>query len=262
MKPQAILQADYLDILFDNRNKLYGSYVLRKNHSKYMLQAFAIIVFSCIVFLAKGLFLSDAKVNSDLPEVISCPIKLIDPDEILPPKPKEVKPEPPAVKPTVENPMPVIQPDEVVTELPTPIDSFSGRESGKVSAEGSENGIAPATNNKSGNGTEIVVTKPEEPMDFSEVMPTFKGDVYAYLNKEVRYPRAAVQNGIQGRVIVQFVVYEDGSINDVHVLRGIGGGCDEEAIRVVKAMPAWQPGMHHGKNVRVNFKLPIKFRLD
>lgn len=263
MKPHIILQADYLDILFDNRNKLYGSYVLRKTHSQRMLQALAIVVISCMVFLANGLFSSDTDASNDLTEIIVCPIiKLVDPDKILPSKPKEVKPEPPAVKPTLENLPPVIAPDELVTELPKPVDSFVGRESGKVSTAGSADGAVPATTMVSGNGKASLPAVPEMPLEFSEVMPTYKGDIYAYLNSAVKYPRAAVQSGIEGRVIVQFVVYEDGSINNVKVLRGIGGGCDEEAIRVIKAMPAWEPGVQNGKKVKVNFKLPIKFKLN
>jgi protein TonB len=72
----------------------------------------------------------------------------------------------------------------------------------------------------------------------------------------------AKESGIQGRVFVTFVVEKDGSVTDVRVLRGIGGGCDEEAIRVVQKMPKWKAGKQRGKPVRVQFNLPIKFTLQ
>ena len=72
----------------------------------------------------------------------------------------------------------------------------------------------------------------------------------------------ARESGIQGRVFVTFVVERDGSVTDVRVLRGIGGGCDEEAIRVIKNMPKWNPGKQRGKSVRVQFNMPILFKLN
>jgi protein TonB len=83
-----------------------------------------------------------------------------------------------------------------------------------------------------------------------------------YLQESIKYPEEAKELGIQGRVFVTFVVEVDGSITDVRVLRGIGGGCDEEAVRVVKAMPKWVPGKQRGVPVRVQFNLPIKFTLQ
>ena len=95
-----------------------------------------------------------------------------------------------------------------------------------------------------------------------EVMPEFIGDIYGYLNKSVRYPRQAINAGVQGRVIIQFVVNEDGHISRAAVMHGIGGGCDEEALRVVNAMPAWKPGKQNGQPVKVNYRLPISFKLE
>ncbi|MCI1265079.1 MAG: energy transducer TonB [Saprospiraceae bacterium] len=78
----------------------------------------------------------------------------------------------------------------------------------------------------------------------------------------MKYPAIARENDIQGTVVVQFVVAKDGDITKVNVVRGIGGGCDEEAVRVVKSMPNWKSGKHNGKAVPVNFTLPIKFKLE
>jgi len=98
-----------------------------------------------------------------------------------------------------------------------------------------------------------------------EAMPNFPGGetaLHKYLAENIKYPQMAKESGIQGRVFVTFVVEREGSVTDVKVLRGIGGGCDEEAVRVVKNMPKWTPGKQRGKPVRVQFNLPVKFTLQ
>lgn len=98
-----------------------------------------------------------------------------------------------------------------------------------------------------------------------ESMPEFKGGMaklYSYLGNNIKYPVMAKESGIQGKVYVTFVVERDGSITDVRVLRGIGGGCDEEAVRVVSGMPGWTPGKQRGKPVRVQYNLPVRFTLQ
>lgn len=106
----------------------------------------------------------------------------------------------------------------------------------------------------------------EEALVFTvvESMPKFPGGergLLKYLADNIRYPEMARESGIQGRVFVSFIVETDGSISDIRVLRGIGGGCDEEAIRVVEYMPEWIPGKQRNKPVRVQFNLPIRFVL-
>jgi len=98
-----------------------------------------------------------------------------------------------------------------------------------------------------------------------ESMPGFPGGEEAritYLNENIKYPQMARESGIQGRVFVTFVVERDGRVTDVKVLRGIGGGCDEEAVRVIQNMPSWEPGKQRGKPVRVQFNMPILFKLN
>ena len=98
-----------------------------------------------------------------------------------------------------------------------------------------------------------------------EEMPAFPGGeakLMEYVSKNIKYPQIARETGIQGRVYVNFVVEPDGSVSNVSVLRGIGGGCDEEAIRVVKSMPKWKPGKQRGKAVRVSYMLPVNFKLQ
>lgn len=96
-------------------------------------------------------------------------------------------------------------------------------------------------------------------------MPEFPGGVSAlmqYLASNIKYPEMAKKEGIQGRVFVNFIVERSGRISRVKILRGIGGGCDEEAVRVISAMPRWKPGLVNGKPVRVSYNVPIKFTLD
>ena len=110
-------------------------------------------------------------------------------------------------------------------------------------------------------------TKTEEDSVFNivEKMPEFPGGTEAmmkFVAQNVKYPEEAKEKGISGRVFVSFVVEKDGSVSNVEVLRSIGGGCDEEAVRVVKSMPKWTPGMQKGKPVRVNYNMPFFFKLD
>ncbi|HNW70301.1 MAG TPA: energy transducer TonB [Bacteroidales bacterium] len=97
-----------------------------------------------------------------------------------------------------------------------------------------------------------------------EKMPCYPGGDSArikFLAENIVYPQAAKEKGIQGVVYISFVIDEKGQVEDVRVLRGIGGGCDEEAMRIVKLMPNWIPGKSDGKNVRVQFNMPIRFTL-
>jgi protein TonB len=97
-----------------------------------------------------------------------------------------------------------------------------------------------------------------------EDMPSFPGGeeaLFKYLAQNIKYPQIAKEAGITGRVFVNFVIDKEGNVTDVKVLRGIGGGCDEEAVRVVKNMPKWSPGKQRGKPVKVSYNLPIKFSL-
>lgn len=110
------------------------------------------------------------------------------------------------------------------------------------------------------------VPKAEEDQIFMviENPPTFKGGEEArtkYLVENIKYPKLARENGVQGVVYVTFVVEKDGSISNVKVLRGIGAGCDEESVRVVKNMPAWNPGTQRNQPKRVQFNMPIKYTL-
>ena len=114
---------------------------------------------------------------------------------------------------------------------------------------------------------EVVEEEIEEAEIFTvvEEMPEFPGGMAKladYLAKNIKYPQLARESGIQGRVFINFVVENDGSVTNVKVMRSLGGGCDEEAVRVVKSMPKWKPGKQRGKPVRVSYNLPVNFKLQ
>lgn len=111
---------------------------------------------------------------------------------------------------------------------------------------------------------EVQVEASKDTFTVVEQFPKFpEGEdaMYEYLSKNIQYPAEARENNIQGRVVLKFVVLSDGTITDIRVLKGVSGGCSEEAVRVVEAMPKWNPAIHRGKPVNVFFVLPIGFRL-
>ena len=119
--------------------------------------------------------------------------------------------------------------------------------------------------NKKTEATQPGSTDDSQVYNTVEEMPEYPGG-NAALNKfiieNIAYPKTAKESGLQGAVYVSFIVDTDGSVTGVKVKKGIGGGCDEEAMRVVKMMPKWKPGTDNGKKVKVSFTLPIKFQLS
>jgi len=110
-----------------------------------------------------------------------------------------------------------------------------------------------------------VIDNSEKPFDFVEQMPGFPNGSTAmakFIQENLKYPEMARNSRREGTVVIQFVVRETGKIANIKVARGIGLGCDEEAVRVVSIMPDWKPGKHNAKAVPVNFTLPIKFELE
>ena len=98
-----------------------------------------------------------------------------------------------------------------------------------------------------------------------EQMPEFPGgdkSLFQFIADNTKYPADAKEKGIKGRVFVNFIVEPDGSVSDIRVLRGIGGGCDEEAVRIVESMPKFKPGMQNGEAVRVSYTVPVNFKLQ
>ncbi|TNE78215.1 MAG: energy transducer TonB [Bacteroidetes bacterium] len=97
-----------------------------------------------------------------------------------------------------------------------------------------------------------------------EVMPEFPGgldSLFKFISHHIRYPRQARRKGIEGKVIIQFVITETGEVSEAKVVNSVGYGCDEEALRVINMLPKWTPGKQRGKAVKVRFNLPIRFKL-
>ncbi len=171
------------------------------------------------------------------------------PEEIIPITEQKVKPPPPP-------------PPRQVTQIKIVNDDVQVEDDLDIDVEADDNTefqeyIPPETDDED--------VEEQQIFQVVENMPEFPGGRAAlmkYLATNIKYPPYAKEAGIQGRVFINFVVERDGSITAVKVLRGIGGGCDEEAVRVVKAMPKWKPGMQRGKPVRVSFNLPVKFTLQ
>lgn len=116
-------------------------------------------------------------------------------------------------------------------------------------------------------GEEVKPKEPslDKPFDVVEQMPSFPGGtpaLMAYLQRSIKYPAIAEENGIQGRVICQFIVERDGSVTDIHIIKSVDPSLDKEAQRVIASMPKWIPGRQNGQAVRVKFTLPVTFRLQ
>ena len=256
-----ILSSDYIDIIFEGRNKSYGGYELRKNYYKRVLRSLMVLLGIGLATAAYAIINMNVRVEKKVTavkkEVVLAELPPVDPKKLPPPPPP-----PPPVKPTVKFTPPVIKKDEEVKEEEVPPPQKEITASGPKDEKGDPNGIDPGIVAPS-TGTGVVAA-PAAPAIFSYVeQPPVSGyDLTAYLSKNIHYPDAAREANIEGRVIVKFVVNEDGSISDVQVVRGIGSGCDEEAKRVVMAMPKWKPGKQNGKAVKVYFTQPISFKLE
>jgi protein TonB len=113
----------------------------------------------------------------------------------------------------------------------------------------------------------VTIATPEEEIadevfSIAEVMPAFPGgnsEFKAYISQNLKYPRKALSANVEGKVIISFVVAEDGDISEIEILKGIGFGCDEEALRVLQLSPNWTPGQQQGKNVKVRMMVPLTF---
>ncbi len=245
------------EMVFRNRNKDYGAYDLRRKYRKYTTIALILGILLIGAAVAYPVIAAIINKNRIIIEKTAVETEMLNaPKEELPPPPPPPPP-PPDVVQQQRFVAPVVTTDSVETTMATQ-DDLSTKPNLEVPAE-----------------EEIKVEEPKEKVieqvevapvfTIVEEMPAFNGgetELYKYLHDNTKYPEEAKELGIQGRVFVTFVVETDGSITDIKVVRGIGGGCDEEAVRVVKSMPRWTPGKQRGVPVRVQFNLPIKFTLQ
>jgi len=279
-KPQTdlhrYLQTDVLDILFKDRNKSYGAYELRMNYHRRARKALAIAVTGLFVAVSVPLLAtlqdSGTVINPPVVQVHTFdlpddPVHPADPPPSHPPQAQD-----PHVN-TVQHTIPIIEPAENVTpddELPDN-EQLKNAVSGANDHEGEkpgENPIVPPVT-----GPEGPATKPEIPEIIEttvestvvDQLPEFPGgedELIRYLSEHIQYPERAREQGAQGKVVVGFVVNKDGLIDELKLKRGIGFGCDDEAMRVIRSMPKWKPAKMNGRPVSVYFDLPIQFELE
>ena len=272
-----LISSDWVDLVFEGRNKAYGAYRLRKSTTKRNILAMVAVVLLLIVafiILTVKNFVDEQRAKVAMTQVAEL-TNYKQPEKKAEVKQKKVEVEPERVvervKSSIKFTAPVIKKDEEVKpdeELKTQDELMSTKTAiGTFDVKGNDDANGEILKAKE------VIAEPEPPkheeenkvFDIVEQQPLFPGGPAAlmkYLSENTKYPVVAQENGVQGRVTVQFVVEKDGSISDVHVLRGVDPSLDREAVRVVKSMPRWTPGKQNGINVRVNYRVPVLFRLQ
>jgi protein TonB len=270
-----LYKSEWLDLVFDHRNKNYGAYELRKTYGSTMTKAMG-IAFAAVALLSTATIVFKAKAH---PPKIADSMITVDMTKIIPPpktedKIVEAKPEtPPPAKATPPTStikytaLKVVSDDKVTTDPPTIAEldkSVVGSETVKSDGPGV---VDPGLNDGGTTGGKGVIGDNDihtlgDPL---EVMPEPMGGAAAwakFLQKNLRFPPAAQDAGVSGKVFMSFVVEKDGSLSNIKVDRGAGYGFDEEATRVLKLAKAWKPGVQNGQNVRVRYSIPISFLLS
>jgi len=261
MKTQEPIAAQMDEIVFEHRNKNYGAYILRKMYKKHLTHALFIASAVMIAGLAYPLVLSYNAINGNRHIPTDGGI-VFNPNE-PPPAEIPIPPPPPAPTAELEKRVRFVPPIVVDADVPEseglPLQDELNKNPVYIPIDVSEEPVEI----KKDEVLQIEDTSPPE--IFVQEMPDFPGgerEMQKFLAENIQYPADASQNGIQGTVFTQFVVDSKGNITDVKILRGIGGGCDEEATRVIKIMPKWHPGRQNGKTVRVLYNMPIVFKLQ
>ena len=272
----------WVDMVFAGKNKEYGAYQLRKGTSGRNIKALLILVIAAALV---GGFLAWKVIEQKQAEEQQAYMEAMELAKLQqqakkeekkkePVKPKiEPKKEIPVARETQKFTAPVIKKDELVKEenQVKQMDKLDDKVAvGSEDKEGVKDRTVEAVR------SEIAVAAPPPPpapkpevatkvFDVVEEMPSFpggQGALMQYLTSNTKYPVVAQENGVQGRVIVSFVVERDGSISDVRVARSVDPSLDREAQRVVRSMPRWTPGKQNGQTVRVKYTVPVVFRLQ
>ena len=275
-----LISNEWSDMMFENRNKEYGAYVLRRQTGRrnvISMVAVLLLFAAVMVFMiAKNAYEAYQKEHAVMDQVTEL-------SALTQQKKKEAKVERKEipvkqeqqqvvekVKSSVKFTAPVIKKDDEVK----PEDELKSQDeimNSKV-AVGALNVVGNDENGEVLKAKEVIATEPEKPkeeenkvFDVVEQMPSYPGGMGAlmqYLSSNIKYPAIAEENGIQGRVICTFVVERDGSITDVKIAKSVDPSLDKEAMRVVSKMPKWIPGKQNGSAVRVKYTLPVTFRLQ
>ncbi|MBQ7471406.1 MAG: energy transducer TonB [Prevotella sp.] len=266
----------WVDMVFAGKNQDYGAYKLRMETSKRNIWALVILL-STALLIGLGLV---AKIQADKAaeerQAYMDQLELSKLQEQAKQEKKEekiikakveVKKVVEQVRETQKFTAPEIKKDELVNEENQVKDQADLDEKVAVGVKDQE-GTKDRTDVAIRNDIAVNTNESEEKkevaqkiFDVVEQQPQFPGNLNQYLRDHINYPTIAQENGIQGKVIVQFVVERDGSITQVNVIRGVDPSLDKEAVRVVKSMPKWTPGKQNGQAVRVKFTLPVNFKL-
>ena len=274
-----LISGAWTDLVFENRNQAYGAYALRKGTGKRNLIAIIAVILLAIacqigltlkniaderekqrIALQEAMEMTKLEQQKKEPEVKR--------KEVV--KQENVEKVVEKVKSSIKFTAPVIKKDNEVR----PEDMMKSQDE-ILSTNTAIGAFDVKGNDEAGEvlkAKEVIATEPVKPkeeenkvFDVVEQMPSFPGGQAAlmnYLNSNIKYPVIAEENGIQGRVVVQFVVGKDGSISNVHVVKSVDPSLDKEAVRVVKNMPKWIPGKQNGQSVTVRYTLPVTFRLS
>ena len=272
----------WVEMVFAGKNKEYGAYQLRKGTSGRNIKSLLILVIAAALV---GGFLAWKVIEQKKAEEQQAYMEAMELANLQKQAKKEEKKKEqvkPKIEPKKEIPVaretqkftaPVIKKDELVKEenQVKQMDKLDDKVAvGSEDKEGVKDRTVEAVR------SEIAVAAPPPPpapkpevatkvFDVVEEMPSFPGGnaaLMSYLNSNTKYPVVAQENGVQGRVIISFVVERDGSISDVKVARSVDPSLDREAQRVVKSMPRWTPGKQNGQTVRVKYTVPVVFRLQ
>lgn len=268
-----LARASFEDIVFEGRNKAYGAYVLRKLYGKHVTRAFlvAIIFFALMIggpLLARMLTPKDDVVKPKLDQEVVLEAPPLDKTEPPPPPPPPTAPPPPPPKlSTIKFTPPVVKKDEEVRkveEIPDQ-EELEDKVVATTTVEGNTNNPIDLSGLGDEKGEAAVAEVVKETVyTYVEQMPQPPGGMEGlmqYLGKNIKYPALALRNQVEGKVFVNFVVGPSGQITNVTVTKGIGAGCDEEAVRVISKMPAWSPGKQNGRAVSVSYTVPVTFTI-
>ena len=270
-----LVNNEWVDIVFQGRNQEYGAYKLRKGTSKRNIIA-VLTMLAAAALIYVGISLKNF-IESSTKKVAVTQVQelsaLEKPKEKAEVKQKKVEIQQPEkvverVKSSVKFTAPVIKKDDEVKpedELKNQDELLNTKTAiGALDVKGNDDKDGEVLKLKE----TVAQPEPKEPEKVFEVveqMPSFPGGEKAlleYLGNNIKYPVVAQENGVQGRVVISFVVEKDGSITDVKVARSVDPSLDKEATRVVKSMPRWIPGRQNGSAVRVKYTVPVAFRLQ
>jgi protein TonB len=272
-----LYKREWLSLVFKNRNQQYGAYELRSHYTNVLSRAMAVTFFTVAAFGITETVISRNKPIVEPVIVYHIPIALPKDNTIheAKPKPKEAPKRQQAVAkpaPTVptQRYVKMVPTDEPIKDEPKPLEANVAVGSKDVKApsnEGIQNVLTTDNGKGTGSGTDPGPGNDDNTTYLSggvDVMPEPVGGEKAwkkFLEKNLRYPMIAQEQGVSGKVYMSFIIEKDGHLSDITIMRKSGYGFDEEATRVLKLAPAWTPGKQNGQAVRVRYVIPINFQL-